>query len=199
MTMRIIALAAALLCFTTTARAEEYFFPQVGMTVLSVDGWTVVSGQDFIAMNQKASFGTDDLDGILHSYTDAPIFSMLSDIRDNSGVRAGFNVFAFEGALPDIDAAAKNIEDYLLQSFRDAELVRPWKHSSLGGEPAMHLALTYTVDIQDSASQSIYEEMWLIPRKTNYVTVSYGTLESDTDPELWRDLRRTLNSVAWTN
>lgn len=191
-----LALALSTTCLTP-AWAEEYFFPHVGMTVTSVDTWEVVSGAEFVALNQSASFGTEELDALLHSQQDAPFFSMLSDVRQMSGVRAGFNAFAFDGHLPDIDQAAKNIEDYMISTFRDAELVREREGSDLGGQPAVSMALEYTLELSPGQLRRIYEEVWLIPRKDKYVTISYGTLADDNDGAIWRDMRRTLNSISW--
>lgn len=181
----------------TPALAEEFFFPHVGMTVTSVDTWEVVSGAEFVAINQSASFGSEELDALLHSQKDAPFFSMLSQIRMNSGVRAGFNAFAFDGHLPDMDQAAKNIEDYMLGTFRDAEMTRARERTTLGGAPAVTMALEYTLEMSPGQTRRIYEEVWLVPRKDNYVTISYGTLADDDDGAIWRDMRRTLNSISW--
>ena len=122
---------------------------------------------------------------------------MLSDIRLNSGTRAGFNAYAFDGHLPDPQQAAGNIVDYMMSSFRDAKLVREHRRSQLGGVEAYNMALTYTLEVAGRDPQTIYEEVWLIPRETNYVTISYGTLDEDRDPDLWRDIRRALASVTW--
>lgn len=194
---RHLTVSLCLLLAGTIAQAEEFFFPHVGMRVESADTWTINSGAEFAAQNRNASFGTEELDKLLRSDQDLPFFSMLSDMRMGTTVQAGFNVFAFDGQLPDLDQAAQNVEEFMLQSFRDAELVRPRTISTLGGQNAAKITLTYTLDLGGGVTHKIYEEVWLIPRVTNYVTLSYGSLVDDTDPQLWREIRQTLNSITW--
>jgi len=195
--MRRIIVTLIVSLLASTAWAEEYFFAHVGMSVTSIDGWEVMSGAEFVALNRDASFGTDELDKLLQSDDGTPFFSMLSDIRLNSGVRAGFNAFSFEGALADVDVAAAQMVEYMMATFREAKMIRQPKRSSLNGVDAVNMAMTYRLDLADDTSQTIYEEVWLVPRETNYVTISYGTLAEDRDPELWRDIRRALASVSW--
>lgn len=195
--MRFLYALAALLVAAIPALAEEFFFPHVGMEVTSLDHWEVVSGQEFVAINAGNSFGDDDVQKTLNSAEGTPFFSMLSPVRGDSGVRAGFNAFSFDGVIDDIDAAAQRMQDSILSGFHDAKLIRAHRPALLNGEPATLLAVEYRIDRGDGVSNHIYEELWLIPRATNYVTISYGTLANDRDGAIWRDMRETLNSVTW--
>ena len=179
------------------AQAEEFYFPHLGVRITAADGWEIVSGSEFSILNRNASFGTEELDAILRDDGGEPFFSMLSDERLGSTVKAGFNAFAFGGRIDDIDLAATNMENFMLSSFREARLEKDRTSATLGDLDAVTMALTYTLELAGGTTRRIYEEIWLIPREDFYITISYGSLEADKDPDLWQQIRDTLNSISW--
>lgn len=179
-------LAAAVLLFAGTVNAEEaaerYVNPTLGFSVAKPAGWVYLSAQQNLENLKRARMSSDEFQKQMVQQASAPLVVMAQHLEPFDGLNASFkaNIKPF-GALPtrDPQKLLQMLLPTLQQQMPDSRVIVPVHTVTVGGRPAAHVAIEYTLRNAEGGEFATASELWIVPVGDYFYMLGAGYAQGD--------------------